>query len=135
MVFLSAFEDFVTRSVPGVPTLLGRLEYVAGLRRGNRYSHWGLAKVHGEQAASDAISRAHSDIWLAILRTPLPELFAQMQNGGSAEGEELLRVLSEHLEDAIPADRNGGVPAHLSSILEALAALSTAAKAPSRRAA
>lgn len=131
MIFLSAFEDFVSRSVPGVPTLLGRLEYVAGLRRGNRYSHWGLAKVHGEQAASDAISRAHSDIWLEILRTPLLELFAQMQNGG----EELLRVLSEHLEDAIPAHRNGGVPAHLSSVLEALAALSTAEKAPSRRAA
>ncbi|MGI9103836.1 MAG: hypothetical protein ACR2IF_15460 [Terriglobales bacterium] len=121
--------------MPAIPTMLGRLGYVAGLRRGEHYSHWGLSRVHGEQAAGDAIAQAHTAIWLDVLRTPLPELFAQMQGVSPEERQDLLRELDERWNDAVPQDLSGGVPAHLSSVLEALAALSRAAQAPVRRAA
>ncbi len=133
MLFLSAFEDFVSRTLAAIPTALARLQYVTELRRGESYHHWGLARVHGEQAATDAVARAHSDIWLDVLRTPLPELFAQLQK--DVEGKERLGALKQRWMDAVPGELSGGVPAHLNSVLEALAELSAAAQAPLRRAA
>ncbi len=135
MLFLSAFEDFVNRTVPAVPTLLGRLGYVMGLRRGDLYHHWGLARMHGEQPASEAIAHAHTQIWLEVLRTPLPELVSQLHAVSEEERQKWLQELRAGWTQAVPQDRAGGVPAHLSSILEAIAALSAAAPASTRRAA
>lgn len=52
VVLKSALEDFEGSSLGAVPGLLGKLYYVAMLHDGHgAYSHWGLARVHGQEAA------------------------------------------------------------------------------------
>ena len=52
VVLKSALEDFASSSLSAVPGLLAKLHYVAMLHDGHgAYSHWGLARVHGQEAA------------------------------------------------------------------------------------
>ena len=75
MTFQSPFDDFVLNSLAAVRGLLARLQYVAGLRRGDgAYAHWGLARVHGENAAYLAASEAHHLLFSRVLSTLLAHL-------------------------------------------------------------
>ena len=56
----SAIEDFEANTLEAVSGSLGRLSYVGSLHDGEGgYEHWGLAKVHGREAARRAIGHSH----------------------------------------------------------------------------
>jgi len=134
MLLLSAFEDFVNRTLLAIPGKLGKLRYLGSLRRQGEYQHWGLTRVHGPAAAADAMAEAHAGIWLDVLRTPIPDLHSEWQ------------ALKEDIDDRnarwfadpgalVPRNMAGGTQQHFNSILLALSLLSKKAKQRNPRAA
>ncbi len=128
MGFLSAYDDFVIRTLSRIAGPLRRLHYFTELRTQEGYSHWGLARSHGEAAAVAALARAHTETWMAVLRTPVRQLAEQW--GGTDEIAELARAAG-----AVPQDRNGGSVRHFNSVVFSLAALSRSPRDTSPRAA
>jgi hypothetical protein len=131
MTLLSAYEDFVGRTLASLPDLLARLVYLGSLRNhAGDYCHWGMLRTFGPSSTSEALAKAHSEAWLEVLRTPIPALFAETQD--LEMGSETWRGQREKLT---PPDVSGGTKRHFNSILLALSLLSQAAKEPNQRAA
>ena len=131
MTFLSAYEDFVVRTLAPLRGSLAKLVYLGTLRNdAGEYCHWGMSRAYGQSSASEALAQAHSEAWLEVLRAPIPALFAETQR--LEVGSETWRGEREKLT---PPDVSGGTKRHFNSILLALSLLSQAAKEPNHRAA
>jgi hypothetical protein len=107
---------------------MGKIEYVASLRDADSgaYSHWGLSRAHGEQAAQEALAEAHRQLFLKLLRTSLRSLCDDVVISSGAlqmtAGEYMERVRSQ-LPVLLPQDQSGGSARHFSSVLHALSIL------------
>lgn len=138
MTFQSPFEDFVLNSLAAIGGLLDKLDYVAGLRQGDgNYAHWGLARVHGENAAHEAAGEAHRRLFSRVLSTPLAHLLdeaAQSQPAGSLGLDPYLEYLAQRLSLLAPPGAGRGPVLHLNSVLHALSALARARCHTSRQA-
>ncbi len=125
MTFQSTFDDFVLNSLAGVAGWFGTLDYVAGLRPGDgAYSHWGLARIHGEIAAHQAASEAHRLLFSRVLSTPLVLLLDDAAQSQPDLGlEEYLEYLSERRPVLAPQGAGAGPVLHFNSVLRAISAL------------
>jgi hypothetical protein len=126
VTLLSAFEDFVSRTLAAVPGLLPKLRYCARLRSPEgKYEHWGLVRVHGDSPAQRALQEAHSAVFLEVLRTPLRELARESSSGeffrGNGEGHST--AANSQGKAMLPANLAGGSALHFYSVLDALAVL------------
>lgn len=67
-------EDLWRATLEQIPTLLGRLYYLASLRdaHSGRYRHHGLESMHGEDAAEAAVRDSHLRAFRAWLGLTLP---------------------------------------------------------------
>ena len=95
----------------GVPA---QLDYVAELRHGATYEHWGLEKVHGREAAQAALAEAHQDLTAALLREPLARIF---------DAAERAEVFERPAEELLPAETDPLRAAHFSLVWGALGAV------------
>ena len=124
MTLKSAMQDLQERTLRAVSGLLGKLEYLASLRRQDGlYSHWGLERVHGEEATRRALKDAHRDVVSNILRTPLRNLVRDAEESAAlkrTDPSELLEGLREHPAQVTPANAEITTERHLSSVLHAL---------------
>src|SRR5256885_16634284 len=69
MTLKSALDDVLKTTLAAVSGIIGKLEYIAGLQKGNKkYTHWGLQRLHGEKTTQQALAEAHRLIFLNILR-------------------------------------------------------------------
>ena len=76
MPLLSAFDDFVRRSLSVLPNLWERLRFVGELRdKVGEYRHCGMEEFFGQQEARTAIAAAHSMLYEELASTPLEELW------------------------------------------------------------
>jgi hypothetical protein len=129
MTLKSAVEDVLGTTLAAVSGLLGKLDYVSSLRdpAEGSYSHWGLARVHGQRAAQEAFAEAHQMLFLKLLRTSLRTLQSDVLVSGRAR-EMAAAVYVENLRcrlpGLLPADLGGGSSRHFSSVLHALSSLS-----------
>lgn len=127
MTFLSANEDFVRRTLASVSGDWSKLQYVASLRLHNGvYQHWGLARIYGEEASSRAIADAHRDLFLALLRTPVKELWKDAQEAARRSQTTDLKFvarLDAAREELVPEQYGGGSIRHFNSVLVALSGL------------
>jgi hypothetical protein len=138
MPLLSAFDDLVGRTLSVFPGLLAKLDYLSSLRHSETglYSHWGLARVHGEKAAQQAMAQAHSRLISEILHTPLWKLMEDAANSGASQGEdaeEYLEDLRERSSILLPEELGSGSSRHFSSVLHALSALAQSQTRANRR--
>ena len=67
----SAASDLWRNTLSQIPSVFGRLVYLASLRNANsgRYEHHGLALIFGEDEANRALKKSHSNVfadWLAF---------------------------------------------------------------------
>lgn len=124
MRFRSAKEDLQATTLAALRGPLAQLDYVASLRRGDGYEHWGLEKVYGKEAAQAALAEVHAELVATLLREPLARLFEQ-----APDAEMFERPASELLPPATGALR----AQHFSLVWDALAAV--ARRRRSRRAA
>ena len=67
MPLLPIKEDSQRRTLAGIPGLLEKLAYVAELREGDKYVHWGVTRVYGEEATQRVLGEIHRALFSAGL--------------------------------------------------------------------
>lgn len=127
MTLKSVKEDLQARTLRAVSGVLGKLEYFTSLRQEDgSYSHWGLSRVYGEEAAQRALEEAHQNNVSQILRTPLRNLLEDAQQCSGKNGidqKQFLEQLEDRAAQSVPKNPSAGSRRHLSSVLHALSAL------------
>ncbi|HET6178631.1 MAG TPA: hypothetical protein VFE61_17000 [Candidatus Sulfotelmatobacter sp.] len=128
MTLKSALQDVKETTLVAVSGLLGKLSYLASLRRAQgRYEHWGMEVVHGPESSERALRTAHAEIVAGILRTPLASLMKDLQESSQGSGvaaQAYVEGLREDFDDLLPGERKDSPEAsHLSSVLVALSSL------------
>jgi len=127
MTLKSALQDIKETTLTAVSGVLGKLSYLASLRRHGRYAHWGMEMVHGAEPAERAIKTVHTEIIGSVLRMPLAALLQDLQESSQATGITAQKYVEEmrgNFEDLLPEGRqNSPIPSHLSSVLLALSSL------------
>ena len=126
MTLLSIKDDFLERTLADIPGILGKLGYVSGLRENDRYVHWGLRSIYGEDATERALGEVHRELFLQVLRTPLRQLVEDL--GCSAAGKQVelrdyLESLARNFQSLLPPEMSGGSQAHFNSTVAALLSL------------
>ncbi len=135
----SAQQDLRDTSLKSIQGGLNKLQYLADLRdsEDSPYTHWGLARVHGEQAASRALADEHRRLLAAVLAMPLEKLWQDVQRC-SEVCETTPEVFVEKLcarkiSSLLPPGSDSATEAHLSSVLSALSALVQSQAVATRR--
>lgn len=128
MTLKSALQDIKETTLAAVSGLLGKLAYLASLRRAQgRYEHWGMEVVHGPESSERALRTAHSEVVAGILRAPLESLEQDLQESSQASGvaaPAYVEQMRDHFEDLLPGERKDTPSAsHLNSVLVALSSL------------
>ncbi len=119
MPLLSALEDFLQRSLGGLPTLWEKLRFVSELREGAHYRHWGMEQKFGEKMAQAAIAEAHSGLCNEMASTKLAELWLTADQAAHREELQVADFLNGMMSSAgsRPADTQGVAPEHFEFIL------------------
>jgi hypothetical protein len=128
MTLKSALQDVKETTLAAVSGLLGKLAYLASLRRPQgRYEHWGMESVHGREASERALKAAHAEVVTGVLRTRLPILVEDLKESSHGSGiaaHAFVEKMQEEFDDLLPAGRQESpATSHLSSVLLALSKL------------
>ncbi len=127
MAVRSAAEDFEGTTLEAVPGLLGKLHYLARLHDGEgNYSHWGMQRIHGAEAATRAIRTSHIGVLTRVLRAPLRALVVDVScsaTGLRLSDEELVESLKKMPHQLFPDRSVVASQKHLMAVLNALSAL------------
>jgi hypothetical protein len=128
MTLKSALQDVKNTTLAAVSGLLGKLAYLASLRRSlGRYQHWGMELVHGAESSERALKTVHSEIVAGILRAPLATLVHDLDESSRSAGvapQVFVEGMRERSDDLLPGDRQDSPAAiHLNSVLLALSSL------------
>jgi len=128
MTLKSALQDVKETTLAAVSGLLGKLAYLASLRRGqDTYQHWGVSLVHGEESSERAMKTAHAEVVADVLRAPLAFLENDLKESSRNSGlstRAYLEGMHGRIEDLLPGARKDSPAAsHLNSVLLALSSL------------
>jgi hypothetical protein len=128
MTLKSALQDVKENTLAAVSGLLGKLAYLASLRRAQgRYEHWGMQTVHGPESSERALKTAHAEIVAGVLRTPLASLVEDLQESSQGSGvgaQAYIEGMRDGFDDLLPGERKDSPEAsHLNSVLVALSSL------------
>jgi hypothetical protein len=128
MTLKSALQDVKETTLAAVSGLLGKLVYLASLRRAQgRYEHWGMELVHGPESSERALKTAHAEIMAGVLRTPLASLVEDLDESSRDSGvaaQAYVEGMRARFEDLLPGERQDSPAAtHLNSVLLALSSL------------
>ena len=128
MTLKSALQDVKETTLAAVSGLLGKLAYLASLRRAQgRYEHWGMELVHGPESSERALKTAHAEIVAGVLRTPLALLVEDLDESSRGSGvpaHAYVEGMRDRFEDLLPGEHQDSPAAtHLNSVLLALSSL------------
>jgi hypothetical protein len=137
MTLKSALQDVKETTLAAVSGLLGKLVYLASLRRAQgRYQHWGMELVHGPESSERALKTAHTEVVAGVLRTPLASLVEDLNEsslGSGVDAHAYIEGMRERSEDLLPGERQDSPAAlHLNSVLLALSSLKKSSLEKSR---
>lgn len=132
MTLKSALQDVRETTLAAVSGLLGKLFYLACLRREDGgYQHWGMARIHGPESAARALKTAHGEVLAGVLRAPLASLREDLEETSRERGllpQTCVEEMRGKFDDLLLEDRKDSPKAtHLSSVLTALWYLEQAA--------
>lgn len=118
-----AAENFKQRTLSALPTLLERLAYICSLQMPDgQYRHWGLTRAYGQRSAQDAIRAAHEEIAVAMVGSPVREIYQEYQQAiGREDGPEVLKPESFVL--TAPVNDDALLSAHLRLLQDSVQAL------------
>jgi len=127
MTLKSALQDVKETTLAAVSGLLGKLVYLASLRRHGRYQHWGMELVHGPESSERALKTAHTEVVAGVLRAPLGSLVEDLDESSRAAGvaaQAYVEGMKDRVEDLLPGEQSDSPAAsHLNSVLLALSSL------------
>jgi hypothetical protein len=128
MTLKSALQDVKETTLAAVSGLLGKLAYLASLRRGqDTYQHWGVSLVHGAESSERAMKTAHAELVNDVLRAPLASLEKDLEESSRNSGlttRAYVEGMHGRIEDLLPgARKNSPTASHLNSVLLALSSL------------
>ena len=128
MTLNSALDDLKETTLSAISGMLGKLAYLASLRRAQgRYAHWGMETVHGQESSHRAIKTAHVEVLACVLRTPLESLESDLDESSRESGlsaGDYIAQMQDRFDDILPGERKDSPPArHLNSVLVALSSL------------
>ena|SRR5215471_13435009 len=128
MTLKSALQDVRETTLAAVSGMLGKLRYLASLRKKQGgYQHWGMALVHGEESSERALRTAHAEVVARVLREPIDSLVEDLQQSSQDRGispDAYVDEMRERFGDLVPEEPQGSPAAsHLNSVLVALSAL------------
>jgi hypothetical protein len=134
MTLKSALEDLSKTTLAAVAGLLGKLRYLASLRRGSEnYRHWGMARVHGDEASDRAFRSAHGAVLRGVLRAPMATLMDDLRDSSAAAGKGEIAYLEEvQREELCPPRSDPASSTHLNAVMVALSSL-VRVQSPSNR--
>jgi hypothetical protein len=126
----TALEDFVKTTLAAVPGYWQKLLYLGGLRQTTaEYDHWGLKRRYGKAASLTAMEKAHTNVFLEILRAPLATLLADLRTSARQQErseKEYLEMLNQQRASIVPANDGGGSASHFEVTVLALESLTQA---------
>lgn len=95
----NADADLWRHTLSQIPTLTGRLLYLASLRNAvtGRYEHHGLSLLFGESESDKAIRQSHAKTFQEWLATPLPEKVEDIDGCLQATHEDLREIVRHWL--------------------------------------
>jgi hypothetical protein len=128
MTLKSAIQDVKETTLAAVSGLLGKLAYLASLRRAEgRYEHWGMQAVHGTESSERALKTAHGEVVAGVLRMPLARLeedLLESSRESRVPAQAYIDGMRESFDAMLPGDRKDSPEAsHLNSVLVALSSL------------
>src|SRR5271165_1543145 len=128
MTLKSALQDVRETTLAAVSGMLGKLVYLASLRRAHgRYEHWGMELIHGPESSERAWKTAHTEVVAGVLRTPLAALVEDLEESSRAAGvgaHAYVEGMRQRAADLLPGEQPDSPAAnHLSSVLLALSSL------------
>ena len=127
MTLKSALQDVKETTLAAVSGLMGKLVYLASLRRAQgRYEHWGMELVHGPESSDRALKTAHTEIVAGVLRMPLSTLVEDLDassRGTAMTVQAYVDGMRDRFEDLLPGERQAPSATHLNSVLLALSML------------
>lgn len=128
MTLKSALQDVRETTLAAVSGLLGKLSYLASLRRVHGgYEHWGIARVYGPEAAKRALKTAHGEVLALVLRAPLASLTEDLEATSGSKGlppQECIEDMRGRFDDLVLGEgKDLPKTAHLNSVLTALSFL------------
>lgn len=80
MRLLSAYDDFMNRTIASLTTRAAQLRFMHDIWDGVRYDHWGMSSAYGDEAAQEAMRKAHDHIVKEIIRSPIAELSGDLRD-------------------------------------------------------
>src|SRR6202158_2136179 len=105
----SALQDVKEATLAAVSGLLGKLAYLASLRRSQgRYQHWGMELIHGPESSERALKTAHAEVVAGVLRVPLASLVEDLDESSRSAGvaaRSFVEGMRERFEDVLPDER------------------------------
>ena len=128
MTLKSALQDIKETTLSAVSGLLGKLVYLASLRRTqNRYQHWGMEAIHGQDSSERALRAVHSEVVTEVLRMPLESLTEDLERSCQNSGldpQSYVEQMRGSLDDLLhQGKQNTPTSTHLNSVLVALSCL------------
>jgi hypothetical protein len=111
----SAATEIRETTLASLPGLWNKILYLARLRRGGEYEHWGIQKTFGREGQR-ALAEAHQSTFNDILRTSTSGLVSDAAAGGAEERLEAQRDLSPLL----PAECSPAGRSHLRYLITAV---------------
>ncbi len=137
MNLLSAAEDFSCNTLAAVPGVWGKLRYISGLKHAEGgYEHWGMTRKYGRNAVQGAISNAHRELILEVLRTPLRHLLEETEKAANRDDispKEYVNQLAANVGVLLPPQIGGESVRHFTTVLESLSSLVRGYTGASRR--
>ena len=136
----SPLQDFLQVTLEAVEGFWQKLRYLAELRASRKeggYSHWGLAQRYGQDASERAVTSAHAQLFLNVLRAPLRELLDDIRIAASPQGRSAGQYSEDLWKDRdalLPEDLAGGSAAHFESVLDDLRAIAESKETASKSA-
>jgi hypothetical protein len=110
----SAADDLWKHTLSQIPTLYGRIAYLASLRDQNSgaYRHHGLAVLFGRDESSRALRESHEDVFVEWIRLSMREKrmdvarhFATLEDPVSVVAEHMLASRIYHTQIPAAAER------------------------------
>ena len=127
MELIESLDNFIKRTLAVVPGLWHKLAYLGGLRKDSGdYDHWGLSKRYGADATKTALSSAHEQVFLDVLRKPVETLLTEVKDNAAEKElptEEYVEELWISRKPMTPVELGGGSQRHFEVTLKTLKSL------------